>query len=304
MFLQYNTIKELRADTFSHLYQCTYLNLYSNSISVIEAGAFRGLIKLEKLFLDINKIQEIRADMWEGLPSLKILGFSDNYITVVPKVSFQTLFNLVVLDFNRNQFPTVEPENFSELGKLQELLLRANDLTVIRGNMWIGLESLTYLDLYENQITIIEKGGFTNLPLIEKIEFRNNKLSTLSPDAFCLSPYIHHTAHPSKLTLLLDGIDLFCKSSLCWLKEAENNGLITLSEEPEFDYSPHRVECVNFPDVDWDEVVLDCLDAGAYFIHELALLVWNVSNNFSCGKYSSRLNVTESKGNFVILSRN
>ena len=46
VILDYNNIQELRADTFSHLHQCTFLNLQLNSISVIEAGAFRGLINL------------------------------------------------------------------------------------------------------------------------------------------------------------------------------------------------------------------------------------------------------------------
>ena len=232
--------------------------------------------------------------MWEGLPSLKILGLADNYLTAVPHGCFQNLVNLVELWFARNQIPTVEPENFSELGKLQELILRDNSLVQIRGDMWIGLESLTYLDLYENKITVIEKGGFANLPMIEYINLRLNKLSTLSPDAFCLSPYPHPTAHPSKLTLLLDGIDLFCNSSLCWLKEAENNGLITLSEElPLFDFSPYRVECANFPDARWDDVLLDCVDVGAYTSYTNWPSLSKVCQT-TFGKDTAKVNVTES----------
>ena len=279
VILHYNNIKELRADQFSHLHQCTYLDLGWNSISVIEAGAFRGLIKLELLSLTGNKLQEIRADMWEGLHSLTLLDLPDNRLTTVPYGCFQHLLNLNILWLARNQFPAVMSENFSELGKLQELILRTNSLTVIRGDMWIGLESLTFLDLYENKITVIEKGGFANLPMIEKIELRNNKLSTLSPDSFCFSPSPHPTAQPSQLTLLLDGIDLFCDSRLCWLKEAETNGLITLTEF--FDFSRYRVECVNFPDVYWDEVALNCTNVGTFtsyasrlWVNRFTQLLW------------------------------
>ena len=262
VFLRHNNIRELRADQFSHLYQCEALYLGWNSISVIEAGALRGLTKLGTLELVDNELQEIRADTWEGLSSLSVLDFTINYITAIPQGCFQHIPNLTRLWFKNNQIPAVMSENFSKLSKLQELILRGNNLMIIRGAMWIGLESLTYLDLYENEITVIEKGGFSNLPMIEKIELRNNKLSTLGPDAFCLSPYPHPTVNPSQLMLLLDGNDLFCNSSLCWLKEAENNGLITLTED--IDFSHYRVECVNFPDVYWDEVVLDCMDVGTY----------------------------------------
>ena len=262
VFLRYNSIKKLKADTFSHLYQCTYLALDSNAITEIDDSAFRGLIKLDHLSLSINKIQEIGANMFERLPSLTILGLANNLLNAVPYDVFQHLSNLDELWFARNQIAAVMSENFSELHKLQELILRSNNLIVISGDMWIGLESLTYLDLYENKITVIEKGGFANLPMIEHINLMVNKLSTLSPDAFCLSQHIHPTAQPSKLTLLLEDNDMFCNSSLCWLKEAESNGLITLSYLPELDFSPYRVECVNFPDAEWDEVVLDCMDVG------------------------------------------
>ena len=202
--------------------------------------------------------------MWEGLPSLKILGLADNFLSIVPHGCFQNLFNLVELDLNRNLLPTREPENFSELGKLQLLWLRENDLVVIRGNMWIWLDSLTHLDLYENKITVIERGGFANLPMIETIVLNRNKLTTLSPDAFCLSSFPNPTVPPLKLTLLLDDVYLARNSSLCWLKEAEKNRLITYAPEPDPYSWPHRVMCVNFRDVPWDDVVLDCMDVGAY----------------------------------------
>ena len=246
----------------SHLSQCKFIDLGENSISVIQAGAFRDLLKLEHLSLDNNKLQDVRADMWEGLSSLRTLGLSDNHLTVVPCGCFQHLPNLNdEMWFARNPIPTLKSGIFSELGKLPRLILREMDLTVFRGDMWIGLKSLTYLDLYENKITIIERGGFANLPMIEKIELRNNKLSTLSPDAFCLLTYPNPTVQPSKLMLLLDGIDLVCNSSLCWLQVGEQSGLITLYEHQIF-YSRYRVECVNFPNVPWDEVMLDCMDVG------------------------------------------
>ena len=227
---------------------------------MIETGAFRGLIKLQFLDLADNELQEIRPDMWEGLPSLRKLNFFGNHLTSVPCGCFRHLINLDdELMFTRNPIPTLEPENFSELGKLPWLILRQMDLTVIRGDMWIGLKSLTYLDLYENQITIIERGGFTNLPMIEMINLRNNMLSTLSPDAFCLSTSPNPTVQLSKLKLLLDGIDLICNRSLCWLKVGEESEFFTLHE---FDWADHPVECVNFPGVPWDEVVLDCVDVG------------------------------------------
>ena len=49
IWLDNNSITRIRTNQFSHLSSCTNLGLYKNRISVIDAGAFRGMNQLNYL---------------------------------------------------------------------------------------------------------------------------------------------------------------------------------------------------------------------------------------------------------------
>ncbi len=77
---------------------------------------------------------------------------------------------------------------------------------------------------------------------------KDNKLTTLSeyifgPGYFRDRPYLH---------FYLKGNPMVCDNRLCWLKRAEAKGWIS------FVGGYFGPDCVNMPDLHWNEVDLDC----------------------------------------------
>ena len=132
VYLDDNKITELRTGTFSHLTQCTKLDIHNNSIQTIQEDAFSGMGRLEYLYLYYNKITFLQKSMFNGLYFLKTMHIQDNLIQ------------------------TIQDGCFSDLRNLNYLYLGRNKLSAISGNMWLGLSALKSLYLYNNDITALK----------------------------------------------------------------------------------------------------------------------------------------------------
>ena len=149
----------------------------------------------------------------------------------------------------------MQPGSFSDLVNLMDLRLDSNSFTVIHDNVFLGLQSLKWLFLYNNTLTDIKKGAFRNMMNIEDIDLSMNRLSTLSEDIFCTSNYL--LEHPSKLTLRLAKNSFVCTDNMCWLKEGEQKGWMQVD-------TFRSLKCVNFPNVTFGDVELDCSNRGIF----------------------------------------
>ncbi|ESP00442.1 hypothetical protein LOTGIDRAFT_140702, partial [Lottia gigantea] len=77
-------------------------NLSSNRISIIEPGAFQGLINLRKIDLSYNRIGTIDSAMFLGLPKLEKLSLDNNRINTLPDGTFNDLISLRKVEFGSN----------------------------------------------------------------------------------------------------------------------------------------------------------------------------------------------------------
>ena len=159
------------------------------------------------------------------------------------------------LDLSLNIIVQIDPDAFWGLQKLEQLGLNGNMLTEITGDMWQGIQTLrglfligNYLEevsedmwkdlleleeiwLSSNQINEVEPNGFTNLPNPRFLDLFDNQLTTL--DQNILASEILYGDNSVLFHLNLGENPLQCDSRMCWLRDAENLGSITLTMIPQ-----------------------------------------------------------------------
>ena len=218
----YNKITELRAGTFSHLTQCSKLDIRDNSIRTIQEDTFSGMGQLGALFLYYNKITSLQKSMFNGLHSLTYLNIQNNVIETNPDGCFSDL---------------------------------RNKLSAISGIMWLGLSALKRLYLHNKNIATLKPGDLDHLPMLERLLLHSNPLTTLSHTIFNPSIYPETDGHPRRVEMQLGLVK--CNSSLCWLKQGEQKGWITWYKSNGKVYHP---DCLNLHL--WYDVDLNCPDNG------------------------------------------
>ena len=166
--------------------------------------------------------------MFEGLRSLQKLSLSDNNITYVQSGSFSPIKECI------------------------QLWLKNNKLTQIRMGMFEGLDSLEALILTDNFVCAIEHGSFTNIKHLTRLFLNKNELIFLDKEVFQM-PF------QTNLTLLLANNNLQCNWRMCWIKQGEQNGWITLTLGPYV-----KPSCLNYPGIDWNEIILNCSEPGEF----------------------------------------
>ncbi|KAL2097036.1 hypothetical protein ACEWY4_006243 [Coilia grayii] len=140
IFLQDNTVGQIRLQDLVGLGELHYLYLQNNSISALEPGAFQNQGHLLELALNGNRIHLISADVFRGLDHLRILYLASNQIT------------------------RLQDYTFRGLQRLQELHLPENSVEVLGEQALVGLSSLALLDLSRNNLRTL--GPATLRPLV------------------------------------------------------------------------------------------------------------------------------------------
>ncbi|KAM6457705.1 leucine-rich repeat-containing protein 24 isoform 2-T2 [Liasis olivaceus] len=140
IFLQDNSITQIRQQDLASLLDLQYLYMQNNTISALEPGAFHNQNRLLELALNGNRIHLINSSIFKGLEHLRVLYLSGNQITRLP-------------DFT-----------FSDLERLQELHLQENSIEILEDQALTGLTSLALLDLSKNNLRTISR--VTLRPLI------------------------------------------------------------------------------------------------------------------------------------------
>ena len=91
VYISYNNIVTVRANTFTQLVQCTELRLANNGISVVEPEAFNGLVAMKRLSLPYNMLERLYQGMFNGLENCISLQLDDNRISEVETGSLNAL---------------------------------------------------------------------------------------------------------------------------------------------------------------------------------------------------------------------
>ncbi len=141
VFLTSNKITHLKARAFSSLLQCSRLELWNNSISVIDEGAFTGLGNLTYLGLQENQLLKLTQEMFMPLQKLEHLDVSFNNICTIEKGAFAGLYKLKKLQLSGNRVTTLNVTDFLDLPRTLIFYLNsAHSLWDCKSLCWIKVE--------------------------------------------------------------------------------------------------------------------------------------------------------------------
>ncbi|XP_036384864.1 leucine-rich repeat transmembrane neuronal protein 4-like [Megalops cyprinoides] len=154
--LRYNDLLELLPYQFAHLNQLIWLYLDHNSISVVDAQAFRGIRRLKELILSSNKITQLHNATFHAVPNLRNL------------------------DLSYNKLQALQPGQFQGLRKLQNLHLRSNSLTSVPVRAFLDCRSLEFLDLGYNRIRTLTRTTFLGMPKLAELHLEHNLFSRIN----------------------------------------------------------------------------------------------------------------------------
>ncbi|XP_029584811.1 reticulon-4 receptor-like 2 [Salmo trutta] len=182
VFLQNNRITELRADSFG--FETQVLWLYSNNITLIEAGAFSNLRVLEELDLGDNpSLRQLEGGAFRGLEKLQSLHMHRCKLAALPHDLFLKLYSLQFLYLQENQLHFIQDDLFSDLVNLNHLFLHGNRIRTLSENAFRGLVNLDRLLLHDNRIRQVNRRAFRDLGRLTILYLFNNSLAELPGQA-------------------------------------------------------------------------------------------------------------------------
>ncbi|NXD66726.1 NEPN protein, partial [Eolophus roseicapillus] len=167
-----NSINILHASDFEGLLKLRVLDIQNNLIVTLPTSAFSSLFNLQSLILDGNNMESVSAPL--KLPRLKYLSMADNKLNSFPTNFFASFQNLQFLSLSGN-FLTKVPLDLPK--SLLSLKLEKNQLKTIRLRDMKHLENLYEFFLSENQLTSID--GVQLLPNLTTLELSKNQLHTM-----------------------------------------------------------------------------------------------------------------------------
>eukprot|EP00058_Branchiostoma_floridae_P013266 XP_002598754.1 hypothetical protein BRAFLDRAFT_74570 [Branchiostoma floridae] len=186
--LRSNQITIIQAGTFANLPRLQEVNLASNQITDVQAGAFANLPSLEMLCLSNNNITTIQSGLFANLPQLQDLFLHENQITVIHPGSFVDLIHLERLFLQVNKITTIQSIGLAHLSQIQILDLCRNQITVIQPDLFANLIHLKKLLLFSNKITMIQAGTFANLPQLQELKLLHNQITDIQAGSFANLP--------------------------------------------------------------------------------------------------------------------
>ncbi|XP_074871949.1 leucine-rich repeat-containing protein 26 [Carettochelys insculpta] len=121
-----------------------------NHIAVLQANSFLWQRALQSLSLRSNVLVSIHSQALAGLGELQELDLSNNFLTVLTAEIFLTLSGLVTLNVGNNRLGQLPPEVLRAVPSLQELYLHSNALKSLHSSVFLNLSALHSLTLQGN----------------------------------------------------------------------------------------------------------------------------------------------------------
>jgi Leucine-rich repeat (LRR) protein len=184
--VSYNNISHLTAALFANkgMSQLTYLFIYNNAITNIDAEAFGSLTNLKSLFIGMNHLTYIQRDTFAHNTKLEELDLHGNNISLEDEGPFHSLISLSVLNLARCNLKSIPKGIFQKTVKLSKLDMSNNKLTHIDDHVFENLESLKFLNLSANLLKSIDFLRATSITNLRKISLYigNNRLDGISDD--------------------------------------------------------------------------------------------------------------------------
>ncbi|KAG8233130.1 hypothetical protein J437_LFUL010360 [Ladona fulva] len=171
-----------------------HLHLQDNRMVALRAGDLHGLSKLETLDLSSNEIREVEAGALATTPSLHVLSLKGNQLTAISAGTFSGLKNLITLDLSNNPIKQIEQSTFESLSSLKELRISgAGSAEAEAAELFAPLGSLKTLDLSGSPwlaMALTQGGGEALRPLrgLRNLDLSRCVLHALPPDMPLLLP--------------------------------------------------------------------------------------------------------------------
>ncbi|XP_064646809.1 leucine-rich repeats and immunoglobulin-like domains protein 1 [Lineus longissimus] len=147
----------------------------TNSIQVIEDGAFSGLTSLQKLVIHFNPLLK-NISILKGIENVLQIYITNNSIMSVPAEAFGSTSRVSTLSLAGNRIESLSSGLFQTLGSLQELILDDNNITHIQTGTFKGLKVLTKLSLNGNAGLKLTDGDFRYLSNLKELTLNGIKV--------------------------------------------------------------------------------------------------------------------------------
>ena len=208
LFLHFNALKTLPADSLTGLTAATHLDVSDNKIHSLEPGIFSSCRRLVSVYMRRNKIHLIPVGVFQQLPWLRYIFLANNHLTSLVDEMFRNLTKLAHLELSTNRISSVANNPFHQLPmlttlnldnnyistvpvkalqklpRLSSLYLNNNSLTSLPDGSFDSHLQLTRLQLSDNQIERIEAGALNSLPKLQFLDLSSNRLSSFADSPF------------------------------------------------------------------------------------------------------------------------
>ena len=152
------------------------------------------------------------------------INFGSNLITFIPSNYLKNLPNVQQIFFHMNSIVDIADLAFAQVTAVSVIGLYDNKLSVIREHMFSGLPNLLGLFLYKNDIYMIEDNSFHGSTALMMLHLYDNLLSSVPQ---CMFHPDQHPSSPTQFSLYTNPLQ--CDARLCWVKQAEAAGWITVN---------------------------------------------------------------------------
>ena len=177
LYLNNNILRKLDVDDFRGFSLLKTLDLRSDGLRSIAAGAFDDLKKLTDLLLTDNNIADIPKRLFQHNPRISYIDVENNYLTEIPDLS--GIRNLARLILSRNRIKTVNGSSFG-IREIKGIYLASNEIKSVN---FSGL-SYDTLDISNNRISSIEQGSLGANSHISALLLQRNNITTLTGACF------------------------------------------------------------------------------------------------------------------------
>ena len=199
VYLGFNQIETIEAQTFADLEHLQQVHLEDNRVTAVQRGAFQNLKCLLAVHLEGNAIQEIQPEAFQDLPQLEKINLAYNQLTTFSFHWFDQVrlggivgiqLGIAVVSSGWSQ---TEGSRTHQVGTLSTLKVDAshneiNELTAAAA--WTAsppppYSSVRWLDLSHNNISDVDGAFFEPVrDSLARLELRGNRLRSVERDVF------------------------------------------------------------------------------------------------------------------------
>ena len=164
----------------------SYLTLqyFALNAYVLSDGLFRHCSALRRLYFNLNGLTALPAGLFSGSSRLELIFLNRNALVALPTGLFDGLYDLNHVDLMTNQLTMLPNGIFDTTPNLGTLMLNNNCLTALRPGIFSGTPRLIELLLDDNALSVMPTGVLRGLTTLMHLWLAGNELTQLQPGLF------------------------------------------------------------------------------------------------------------------------